>query len=153
MLLKLNAESNNFLVSIGATGRSKTKCVTLALARAVAYILDMPPGPVEDPHAYYRTEHSMAASGLVGSILEVCLLDTAAVLKEVESFYMFRYQNLYDTGFFHSTGVKGNGIQEVFKLYNHFSEDTLCHIKDNANEISIMNMQFVKIVKELNKVV
>lgn len=153
MLLKLNAESNNFLVSIGSTGRSKTKSVTLALARAIAYNLEMPPGPIEDPHLYYRTEHSSEVSGVVGSILEVCLLDTDSVLKEVQSFYMFRYQSLYDTGFFHSTGVKGNGIQEVFKLYNHFSEDTLSHIRDNANEISIMNMQFVKIVKELTKVV
>jgi hypothetical protein len=152
MLLTLNAKSNEFLVNIGSTGKSKTKGVTLGLARAIAYRLDLPPGPVEDIFQYYRTEHLTDVSRDVGSINEICLLDTSAVLKEVEAFYMFRCQAVYDNGMFHTQSTIGNGIIDIFKLYKYFSEETLNFMKDNSMEVSVMNNGFLKVFEQIKKV-
>jgi hypothetical protein len=151
MLLSINQESNTFLVGIGSTGKSKTKSVTIGLARALAYDLELPQAPVEDPHMYYRSEHLQTVSTLVGRIMEVCLLDTDAVMKEVMSFYLFRYQSCYDNSMFHSQSGTSNGIVDIFKLYKHFSEETLCFMKDNATEVSVMNNGFKKVLEQLSK--
>lgn len=152
MILSLNAESNTFLVNIGSTGKSKTKAVTLGLARAIAYRLDLPPGPVEDIFSFYRAEKQTDVSRDVGRINEVCLLDTNAVLKEVEAFFMFRYQSVYDNAMFHSQSTTGNGIVDIFKLYKYFSEESLNFMNDNALEVSVMNNGFLKVLEQFKKV-
>jgi hypothetical protein len=151
MILCLNAESNAFLVNIGSTGKSKTKSVTLGLARALAYGLQLPPGPIDDVFQYFRGEHLRNVSVSVGRINEACLLDTDAVLKETEAFYNFRYQSAYGNPMFHSQSTTGNGIVDVFKLYKCFSEETLSFMKDSALEVSIVNNGFLKVLEQFQK--
>jgi hypothetical protein len=152
MIYKLNQECNAFLVGIGSTGRSKTQAVTLGLARALAYSLELPPGAVEDVYAYYRSEHKIRVSNDISRILEICLLDTDAVLKEVEAFYFYRYFACYGDKLFYSGNVPGEGIHDVFKLHKNFSDTTLAFIKDNAMAIGNMNSGFVKVIEQIRKV-
>jgi hypothetical protein len=151
MLLRLNQESNTFLVGIGSTGKSRTQSVTLGLARAIAYNLELPPGAVEDVYSYYRTEHKIHVSGDVSRILEICLLDTDAVMKEVESFYLYRYFACYGGKLFYSSNVPGEGLSEIFKLNKNFSDTTLAFMKNNAIDICNMNSGFVKVLEQIRK--
>jgi len=151
MILSLNSDSNKFLVDIGSTGKSKTKAVTLGLARAIAYSLTLPPAEVSDIHEFYKTEMNMDVIRTVGRINEVCLLDIQAVMKEVEAFFIFRYQSAFDNGLFHAECGVGKGIRDIFKLYNVFSEDTLTYMKDASAEISVINNNFSKIISQFKK--
>lgn len=91
----LQKESKDFILNLVNTGRSRSKIVTLCLAKAIADSLPVSEAIDGDIKVYFRSMFEIPTMQLISQINEICIVDTEAVLEYVRSFYIWRYNSVY----------------------------------------------------------
>lgn len=85
-----------FFNSLSVPFEQRSKLLSLALARAIAYHLPLPCERVQDPYIYFTTELKMTVDRTVAKYNEVILLDFNAVAETTRRLWLFRYRLLHD---------------------------------------------------------
>lgn len=87
-----------FLDDSGVPAADRAVVLSICLARAVGYGLDMPTSKVESPQSYYISNLKSLADSVVSQVNENIALNFDATCKLIESFWTFRYRLVYDMG-------------------------------------------------------
>lgn len=78
--------------------------LSLAFARAVAYRLPLPTGPVENPHQYYIETHKTTTEQMLGEINERIVVNIDAAADLCQRLWTFRYRMVHDAN---NSAVRG----------------------------------------------
>lgn len=91
----LPKDSKDFVLALANSGKSRSKLVTLALAKAMADQLPLTEKIDGDIKIYFRTLFEIPTMQLISQINEICIVDTEAVLEYVRAFYIWRYNQVF----------------------------------------------------------
>lgn len=146
-LTKLSQQSQLYIGFISSNMRSRSKAISLAVARIVASNLALPNENV-DIVQFYNLQHRMEVECLINRLNRLVILDVESTLDYVKKFYQFRYESMYPSQ--HVLAIsKEFAIVDFFKISKIFDEATLNVIKNDPVIITEANLRFTQILSEL----
>lgn len=77
---------------------NRGKLLSIALARAIGYSLQIPTSKVESPLTYYIAQEKTIADQAVSEVNEQMALDVEKTCQLIQAFWLFRYRVVYDAG-------------------------------------------------------
>jgi len=146
-LTKLSNQSQMYIGFISSNLQSRSKAVSLAIARVLASKLTLP-SEATDITAFYNTQHRITVEGLINRLNSLVVLDVNTVLDYTKKFYQFRYEALYPSQ--HVLAInKESAVCDFFKISKMFDCAVLDVIKNEGTIITEANMRFTQILNEL----
>lgn len=146
-LTKLSQQSQMYIGFISSNLQSRSKAISLAIARVLASNLTLP-NENADIVAFYNLQHRIKVEGLVNRLNSLVILDVESLLDYVKKFYQFRYESMFPSQ--HVLAIsKEFAVVDFFKISKIFDEATLNVIKSDPVVITEANMRFTQILSEL----
>lgn len=146
-LTKLSQQSQMYLGGIISNQTSRSKAISLVIARILASDLQLPE-ECADCGMFYNTQHRITVEQKLNRLNNLVILDVQTVLDYTKKFYQFRYESMYPSAHL-LTVCKDTAILDFFKISKIFDCETLKVIQDNHVAINEGNLRFKQIVSEL----
>lgn len=148
-MTKLSKESQELVSKLAAEG-SKTLLASLAIAKVIAYGLDLPSSKVESVNQYFNVTHKIKASEIVFTINEIIILDTNIIIDYIIKFYNYRYDHLYPNNVVIAVNPN-TGIIDFFNISKYFDNATLEVIATNPSKLTMYCNKMRNLITELLK--
>lgn len=151
-LTLLTKENADFIQSVLQKNTSRSKEVSLSIARILANQIKLPlPDQAYDKdniNEYYRLNYQISIENTISIINEICIIDVETVKDYVIRFLKFRYDNAYSTQVV-SISVPGEELETFFKIKQYFDKDIVECIKSNLNSIVGYSLGFNKVIENI----
>lgn len=145
---KLSADSQAFITRMVSSGRTRSKEVSLAIARVLTRGATIPSNAVEDPIGLYRTQMKIQMESLISQVNEFIVIDTEAVSDFCLKFFMYRY-NAAHMGPNVLAFDKETAVEDFFGISKNFDKETLAALKnDPIFIVGVMN-GLERVIQEL----
>lgn len=92
---KLSPESKAFLSNLPTINKGNQEVTLLALAKAVANVLNLPSSPVENPPVFYSHSVYTEAREIISLINELTVIDLGRAKELVKTHWVIRYNILF----------------------------------------------------------
>lgn len=146
-LTKLSQQSQMYLGFIISNQVSRSKAISLVVARILASDLQLPE-ECADCGMFYNTQHRISVEHKLNRLNNLVILDVQTVLDYTKKFYQFRYESMYPSA--HLLAVsKESAVLDFFKISKIFDCETIKVIEENYVTINEGNMRFKQIISEL----
>ena len=146
----LSKESLEFVRLNASTSVSRKPQASLALARVLAYRLDLPSAPVEDIEHYYRDQCELEVMGFINTCNELLIMNMQSVLDYTYSLYLARYYVCHAITTISAFSTE-TACEDFFSISRGVSRDTMRLIKEAPAEISALVVKFSFLVEDLSK--
>lgn len=148
-ITKLSANSQAFVAQMSSLNLSRSNTVSLALAKALTFCVQLPSTEVTDIEAFFRTQIQLGIEAKIAAINELIVLDVKSVQDYALKFYKMRYQAAHPTCHVFSFN-KETAIEDFFGITRVFDSLTLNVIKENPGDLASYINKFKAIVEELD---
>lgn len=147
---KLSPISQGFLNSLISSGRSRSKEVSLALARVLNSSVSVPGNVIEDPVGFYRTQHKVNVDAMIGRLNELIVIDIDAISDYCQKYFMYRYTTVnLDRNVLAFT--KDTAVEDFFNISRYFDSSTMVVLRSDPLFIVSVMQGFENIIEDLNK--
>lgn len=146
-LTKLSQQSQMYLGFIISNQVSRSKAISLVVARILASDLQLPE-ECADCGMFYNTQHRISVEHKLNRLNNLVILDVQTVLDYTKKFYQFRYESMYPSAHFLAVS-KESAVLDFFKISKIFDCETIKVIEENYVTINEGNMRFKQIISEL----
>lgn len=144
---KLTSKSQMYLSALTSSNRSRSKEVSIAIARIVSNRFSIPVG-VQDITAYYNTQVRLELEAMVNSLNNLVVLDIQSILDYSAKFYNFRYLSACPS--VHILAVNNQtAVVDFFSISRIFDEAFLKILSEHAVCITEATLRFSDILEEI----
>jgi len=149
-ILALKKESQDFISRINVSNLSRSKSISLAIAKALSNSLSLPVTAVDNLSSYLNMEHTVTINSLLSAINEFLPIDVETIKDYIKRFYTFRY-NLVHANKYTIALNEETAIVDFFGISKSFDPDTLSLIKIDHKLLTSYISNFNRILDEIKK--
>ena len=150
MMTLLSRESISFVEHITAANQARTTPASLALARVLAFGVELPSMKMEDLLGHYQDHCLPEITAKLNEINELVIVDFQTTLDLAYQFYMSRYYVVFpiDTV---AAFNKETAIEDFFGISRGVARATVAQIRNTPDLISRYCLGFSRLSADLNK--
>ena len=152
-LSRLSKPSIDYVQQVVSLNQNRSLIFALALAYCLTKDIALTSAPVEEVGIYFRNNFKIPLSRVIGSINEVCPMNTSDVEKFSLQFFKQRICALFPA----ATPImvrKGKGVVDLFGINMNFSDEELVAIDSDPeafmNHVAKLNVLIAEITKSSN---
>lgn len=148
----LSEVSRRFITSMSNSGSSKSRSASIAVGRVIASYFPVPTQDItQDVPMYWRANNSIKASAMFDCLNEIALHDRQACLKYAEIFFSHKAHSANLRGSAYGVGGSEHQLYHFFGLTQYFDIDTLNHISNNQDDLTVLCGGYSSVFKDLSK--
>ena len=150
-ITKLSPSSQTFVTELNSTMQTRTRAVSLAVAKVMADNAALPSSAVDDIVAFYRTHCQIDIEMKVNEINELMALDTKQVIEYCLKLYTLRYYFMAPPAIVYSFN-KETAVEDFFGISRCIDRETISSvIKVDCGNIARFVGKFNDMYNELFK--
>lgn len=147
-LVKLSADSQNFLNTVLSSGSNRSDIFELALGKALANELNLPSSKCEDIENYFNMNVKLFMLEKIDVLNEFCPICVDKVCEDAKRFYFIRYYNVYPNSYLFINNQYP--IACLFEMTKFFSNEAIDLIAKKASDFNIYFNRLNQLLCELN---
>lgn len=149
-VFKLSPGNSAFVTQMAASMKSRDLPTAIALAIAVNTFADLPAGKVDSPEEFFDNQAGVNAADAISVINDLFPVDFRSALRIAKELYLVRYELAQKPFAAFGYDLKC-GVESIFGLQAHLSEEVLKAMACHADLIVPKVGRFREIVQNLRK--
>jgi hypothetical protein len=149
-ITNLTETSRNFILSLANSGNSRSKIVTMCLAKAIADQLPITTAQEGDIKSMYRNLFEIEVMKQISDINELCIIDTESIKLYVRAFYVWRYRIAFDPYVALCTN-QDTAIVDFFGIKEALDVDAIDVLKNDPIGATKYYNGFMSFLREIKK--
>ena len=150
MMTLLSRDSVAFVEQVTTSNQARSIHASLALARVLAYGVELPSMKLEDLMGHYQDHCLPEITKKINDINELVLVDFQTALDLCYQFYMTRYHVVYPIDSVAAFN-KATAVEDFFGISRGVSRATISHIQSAPDVISKYCRGFSQLCEDLKK--
>lgn len=148
----LTPKASSFITHIANSGKAKQKSTSLAVARVLASSIALPTEDVSSDVSYYwRNNCHIPVSCKFDALNEMVIHDRAEVMRYAQAFYAHRVCTAYMRPTTYGESGSENQFLNFFGFTQYFDVDTLKHIQNNEDDLTVLCDGYASVFVALDK--
>lgn len=148
-LTKLTQQSMSFINYINSSGSSRSKQVSISIAKAISDSLPIPTSPVEDIKSFFKSNHEMSMLSTISKLNEMVVIDIVSIQDYAARFYETRYM-LANAKLQTLAFKKETAVEDYFGISKIIPSDIIDTIKEDPNSLTVATNGFATVISELS---